>query len=130
MSLFLTHGRRYTLRLDGFASINAPLRGGTVITKPLVFTGAELEINYSTSAAGRIQVELQDTAGTPIDGFTLAACDPIYGDHIARTVRWQGSSDLTNLSGSPVKIRFVMEDADLYCVKFNPPQNGIKPTSK
>jgi hypothetical protein len=130
MSLFLTHGRRYTLRLDGFASINAPLRGGSVITKPLVFTGNELEINYSTSAAGRIRVELQDAEGTPIDGFALAACDPIYGDHIARTVTWQGSSDLTSLSAAPVKIRFVMEDADLYCLKFNPPRNGIKPTSK
>ncbi len=130
MSLFLTHGRRYTLRLDGFASINAPLRGGSVITKPLVFIGNKLEINYSTSAAGRIRVELQDAEGTPIDGFTLAACDPIYGDHIARTVSWQGSSDLTSLSDSPVKIRFVMEDADLYCLKFNPPRNGIKPTSK
>ena len=31
--------RRSTLRLDGFASLNASLKGGTAVTKPLVFEG-------------------------------------------------------------------------------------------
>jgi hypothetical protein len=33
LSMFLTGGRRYTLRLDGFVSVNAPLTGGDLITK-------------------------------------------------------------------------------------------------
>ena len=52
LSMFLTGGRRYKMRLDGFVSVNAPLSGGEFITKPLTFTGKELEINYATSAAG------------------------------------------------------------------------------
>jgi hypothetical protein len=48
MSLFLTEGRRYMLRLDGFASVNAPLSGGEMITNPFQFSGQQLEINYST----------------------------------------------------------------------------------
>ncbi len=120
ISLFLTGGRRYTLRLDGVASVNAPLEGGTLITKPLTFTGNELEINYSTSAAGQIQVEIQDAQGNPLPGFTLADCEPIYGDHIARTVRWKEGTDVSSLSGKPVRLRFVMHDADLYALKFNP----------
>ena len=120
MSLFLTGGRRYTLRLDGVASVNAPLEGGTLITKPLTFTGNELEINYSTSAAGQIQVEIQDAQGNPQPGLTLADCEPIYGDHIARTVRWKEGTDVSSPSGKPVRLRFVMHDADLYALKFNP----------
>ncbi|REJ94243.1 MAG: hypothetical protein DWQ34_09210 [Planctomycetota bacterium] len=118
LSLFLTGGRRYTLRIDGFVSVNAPLEGGELITKPLTFTGRELEINYSTSAAGQVLVELQDAAGNPIPGFTLEECDPIYGDHIARVVQWKEGADVSSLAERPVRIRFVMSDADLYSLRF------------
>ena len=47
-----TRLRRYTLRLDGFVSLAAPLKGGEVSTKPLIFTGSALTLNFATSAAG------------------------------------------------------------------------------
>ncbi|QGQ28114.1 hypothetical protein [Gimesia maris] len=119
MSFFLTGGRRYVTRLDGIASVNAPLNGGTLVTKPLQFAGDELEINYSTSAAGQILVELQDAAGIPIPGFSLDDCEPIYGDHIARIVKWKQGSNVSSISGKPVRLRFKMQDADLYALKFN-----------
>jgi hypothetical protein len=118
MSLFLTGGRRYTLRIDGFVSVNAPLAGGELITKLLKFTGRELEINYSTSAAGKVRVELQDAEGQAIPGFTLDDCEPIYGDHIARVVAWKGGSDVSSLAGRPIRLRFEMSDADLYSLRF------------
>lgn len=121
LSMFLTGGRRYTLRLDGFVSVNAPLAGGEFITKPITFTEAQLEINYATSAAGQIRVELQhaDTE-KPIPGFTLEDCEPIWGDHIARLVSWKGGT-LASLSGAPVRLRFEMSDADLYSIRFISP---------
>lgn len=118
MSLFLTGGRRYTLRLDGIASVNAPLEGGELVTKPLEFVGQELDINYATSAAGQILVELQDAAGKPLPGFTLDDCQPIYGDHITRAVTWKNGSNVGSLEGEPVKLRFVMRDADLFSLRF------------
>ena len=118
MSIFLTGGRRYTLRLDGFASVNAPLAGGEMITKPLTFAGRELEINFSTSAAGVVRVELQDSASQPIAGFTLDDCEPIYGDEIARVVKWKQGASVAKLAGKPVRLRFVMEDADLFSLRF------------
>ena len=48
------HLDRMTLRVDGFASMNARYTGGEMITKPFRFSGKELELNYSTSAAGSI----------------------------------------------------------------------------
>ncbi|MBC8351549.1 MAG: hypothetical protein H8E66_06150 [Planctomycetes bacterium] len=118
MSLFLTGGRRYALRIDGFVSVNAPLAGGELITKSLKFSGKQLEINYSTSAAGKVLVELQDNQGQPISGFTLDDCEPIYGDHIARVVKWKGGSDIGALAKTPIRIRFTMSDADLYSLRF------------
>ena len=47
--------RRYTLRIDGFASVGAPLGGGEFVTKPLTFQGQNLVMNFSTSAAGDIR---------------------------------------------------------------------------
>jgi hypothetical protein len=118
LSLFLTGGRRYPLRLDGFVSVNAPLAGGELITKPLRFTGRELELNYSTSAAGQLRVELQNGDGKPLPGFALEDCEPIYGDHIARVVKWKSGRDLTELAGQPLKLRFEMSDADLFSLRF------------
>ena len=119
LSLFLTHGRRYTLRIDGFVSVNAPLAGGELIKRPLTFSGSALEINYSTSAAGQVLVELQDADGHPIPGFTLEECEPIYGDHIDRAVNWTDDTDVSSISGDTIRIRFVMSDADLYSLRFH-----------
>lgn len=118
MSMFLTGGRRFTLRLDGFVSVNAPLVGGEFITKPFVFSGKELEINYSTSAAGQVRVELQNDEGQPLPGFTLDDSEPIYGDHIARIVKWKSAPDSSALAGKPVRLRVEMSDADLYSLRF------------
>jgi len=118
LSMFLTGGRRYTLRLDGFVSVNAPLAGGEFITKPFTFTGKQLEINYATSAAGQMRVELQDATGNPIPGLALDDCEPIYGDHIARIVKWKGGDDVSALPGKAVRLRFEMSDADLFAIRF------------
>ncbi|SIO39582.1 hypothetical protein SAMN05444166_4350 [Singulisphaera sp. GP187] len=119
MSLFVSGGRRYTLRLDGFASVNAPLSGGELITKPLTFAGKELELNVATSAAGMVRVEIRDAGGRPIPGFTLEDCAPIWGDAISRVVSWKpGGTDVSSLAGKVVRLRFVIEDADLFAIRF------------
>ena len=56
--------QRMTLRLDGFASVNAPYQGGEMITRPLKFFGEKLEINYSTSECGSIRIEIQNPDGS------------------------------------------------------------------
>ena len=110
--------RRYTLRLDGFASIHAPISCGELITTPLVFEGSSLSMNFATSASGSIRVELQDANGTPVPGFTLDDSIELYGDTVARNAMWQDDPDLGALAGKPVRLRFVMRDADLYSIKF------------
>ena len=127
LSLYATEGswldqgkslRRYTLRLDGFVSINVPMSGGELITKPIQFSGKALSLNFASSAAGDIRVEIQDAAGKPLPGYTLADCPPVFGDVIERSVAWKSGSDVGELAGKAVRLRFVLRDADLYSFRF------------
>ena len=95
--------QRLTLRTDGFASMNAGYDGGEFVTKPLKFDGSRLVINFSTSAAGSVWVELQNAEGKAIEGFKLDECDEIIGDEIARTVTWSGSENVARLAVSRSK---------------------------
>ncbi len=110
--------RRYALRQDGFVSIYAPYRGGEVLTKPLVFSGSTLVVNAETSAFGSFQVEIQDVEGRPIPGHTLAECAPIFCDSLQAPVRWNENADLSHFAGRPVRLRFLLQDADVYSFQF------------
>jgi hypothetical protein len=110
--------RRHTVRLDGFVSVHADAKGGEMVTKPLIFSGRELVINYSTSAAGSVKVEILDEQGKPIPGFSLEDATEIYGDDVEFVVPWKAGASLESLAGRPVRLRFVMKDADLYSVRF------------
>lgn len=127
--------RRATIRTDGFASLHAPWEGGEFVTKPIIFEGRELELNYSTSVAGFIRVEVIDADGKPMPGYRLEECHEIYGDEIARTVTWRKAhSDVLDenrreipykasdvglaVDGRPVRLRFVMKAAHLYSFRF------------
>ncbi len=108
--------RRATLRTDGFASVNAPYAGGEFVTRPLLFSGDTLYLNYATSAVGSLQVEIQDVCGNPLPGFSLT--EALYGDQIDAPVRFGPDADLGALSHTPVRLRFLLRDADLYALQF------------
>lgn len=127
LSLYATEGswhnkgnslRRYSLRLDGFVSINAPLSGGELVTKPLTFTGKTLSLNFATSAAGDLRIEIQDANGQPIPGYALDECAEVFGDSLNRRVTWKSGSDVSSLAGKPVRLRFVLRDVDLFSFRF------------
>jgi len=110
--------RRYTLRIDGFVSIQAPWSGGALVTRPLLFRGNKLLLNFSTSAAGGIRVEIQNPQGQPLPGFALEDCPEIFGDSLERPVVWKSGENVGKLAGQPVRLRFELRDADLYALRF------------
>ena len=110
--------RRFTIRIDGFVAAKAPLDGGEILTKPLIFSGSRLSVNFATSAAGNLHVELTDVDGKPLPGFSLADSDEHFGDSLDRTITWSERSDTSTLSGRPVRLRFRLKDAELYAFQF------------
>ncbi len=112
------HLARYSLRLDGFVSLHAPYAHGELVTKPFQFEGRELEINYESSAAGELRFELQNLDGSPISGYGLESCNSIFGNEIERIVSWENGSDVSKLSGKPIRMRVIMSDADFYSFRF------------
>ena len=123
--------RRHTYRMDGFVSMSAPPTGGEFTTRPFVFDGKHLVLNFSTSAPGHVRVEIQDASGKPIPGFTLKDSANVYGDSIEYAMRWKGqggyTTDVSRLSGKPVRLRVVMKEADLFSFQF---RDSDKPTWK
>ena len=122
--------RRMTIRLDGFVSVNASWRGGTVTTKPLTFSAAQggkvaLLMNASTSGAGSIRCEIRDTAGRPYPGFAMADAKEVYGDEIDLAMDWKSGSDVTALAGRPIVLHFEMKDADIYSYRFGEAAGGV-----
>lgn len=109
--------RRFIYRVDGFVSLRAKPEGGELITKPIIFAGDRLSLNFETRNKGQLQVELQDLDGQPIKSFTLADCQPLQGDEVDQTVTWK-NADLAPLAGRPVRLRFVLKDGDLYSYQF------------
>ena len=103
---------RYTLRLDGFVSLHAGAREKAVVTKPFVYDGKTLFINFSTSAWGGMHISLVAEDGTRFDG------PEIFGDCVDRRVHFDNEDAVAHLCGRPVTLEIRMRDADLYSVRF------------
>ena len=110
--------RRGVLREDGFVSLQGDYEGGSIVTKPLRFTGSHLVINYATSAAGSVRVEIESASGEPVAGYGLDECPEIFGDEINRRVMWNAGSALDKLAGQPMRLKFEVKDGDLFSFRF------------
>ncbi|MBP3592459.1 MAG: hypothetical protein J6K14_08260, partial [Clostridia bacterium] len=104
---------RYTLRLDGYFSWHGDFNGGTVTTKPVIFEGDSLEINFKTSALGGVRIEILDENGKPIEGYDSGR---IFGNSLSRPVDFD--APLSALAGKTVRLRITLMDADLYSFRF------------
>jgi hypothetical protein len=110
-------------RPNGTGSVNAGYTGGEMITKPITFTGRRLVLNYATSAAGSIRVEIQDSNGVPKTGYALANFPERYLDEVEGVMKWGSVVDVGSLAGTTIRLRFVLKDADLYAMRFANPDN-------
>jgi hypothetical protein len=109
--------RRITVRRHGFSSAHATAGGGEFTTRPLIFSGDKLVLNYATSAAGSIAVEVQDESGKPLPGYALVDTKPLYGDELDAAISWKSKQDVSGIAGKTVRLHFVMQDADIYSLR-------------
>lgn len=122
LSIYAPHGHmtgkpakleRFTIRIDGFVSRHATFKEQKVVTKDFVFSGDEMIMNFSTSARGRIAVYLYlEGAAKPSLSTTW-----MFGDRVDSPVTFP-KGKLSAFAGKPVRLEFVMSDADLYSFRF------------
>jgi hypothetical protein len=101
-----------TLRKDGFVSMDAGPSGGSVSTKSLVGASGPLHVNYKATA-GQLAVEVLDTNGAVIPGYSESECIPLQGDSIDEVVTWQTHTQVPEDLG-PIRLRFILQNASLY----------------
>ncbi|TWU27511.1 hypothetical protein Pla144_22850 [Bythopirellula polymerisocia] len=110
---------RVVQRFDGFVSADTPYTGGTMTTRPLVFSGNRLVINLDTDATGYAQVGLLDEHGAPIEGFELDECIYLNGDFIDTEVEWlKAGKDVSALAGRTIKVVVRSRGTKLYSMQF------------
>jgi len=111
------------LRRDGFVSMDADEKGGTLTTRPVRFKGKYLFVNVD-APRGELRVEVLDRDGRVIAPFTRAACTPIADDKTLCPVSWRGADDLSSLAGRDVRFRFHLRNGRLYAFWVSPDRSG------
>lgn len=104
---------RHTVRLDGFVSLYGPWYGTVIYTKPFIYDGDELYINFATSAYGYVNVQIK-----ALDTGESISTDEIFGDSTGRHVRFKGGKTPALLKGRPVIMKMDVKDAHVYSFKF------------
>jgi len=105
--------RLFIDRRDGFVALHGT---GEVLTKPLIFDGSVFNLNYRTQEDGHLKVQICDTDGQPIAGFTAAESQFLQGDAVNSKVQWKKS--VAELAGRPVRLHFQLQDADVFAFQF------------
>ena len=124
-----------TLRRDGFASMDHPASGrgverlkpgpapGTLITRPLRFSGRHLFVNLD-APDGELRVAVLDREGRVIAPFDERACVPVSGNSTRARVTWAAADDLQSLAGRDVRFRFHLTRGRLYAFWVSPTPEG------
>jgi hypothetical protein len=111
------------LRRDGFASMDADEHGGTLTTRPIIFSGRCLFVN-GCAPQGELRAEVLDERGNVIAPFTLENCQPFTGDSTRQRITWKGADDLSQLAGKKVRLRFSLRRGQLYAFWVTPDPAG------
>lgn len=105
-----------TLRRDGFVSMSGR---GELTTEVLAFTGKYFFVN--ADIRGSLKVELLDTQGNVIPGFSRDDCDTLTQGGTRQQITWRGNKEFP--TGS-IKVKFYVEDCDLYAFWISPNLTG------
>jgi hypothetical protein len=124
-----------TLRRDGFVSMTdgdeggrvsrtgAALPRGTLVTRPVTFSGRFLFVN--AHVRGDLRVEILDREGRVMAPYTAARCVPVLGDGTKMLVSWEGVPDVSAVAGRAVRFRFSLRQGDLYAFWVSPTASGV-----
>jgi hypothetical protein len=109
--------RRFVYRKDGYVAVEAA-GAGELLTKPIRFEGTSLSVNVLTKPGGSVHVAVLTADGEEISPFTLAASGSLSGDQLDGQAAWNGSGDVSRLAGQPIRLKFSLQDAQIFSFQF------------
>jgi hypothetical protein len=112
-----------SLRRDGFASMEAEAKPGTLTTRLLQFSGKHLFVNVD-NPSGELRVEVLDSNGQVVAGFGKEQSRPIRTDSTLHAGEWEGEKDLSSLAGKQVRFRFHLTQGALYAFWVSADESG------
>ena len=75
--------------------------------------------NDTQGPYGTLKVEILSGRGEVLDGYSAEECNTFSGDELRRPVTWNGTRDVSRLSGQPIRVRFHLEErTPLYSFHF------------
>ena len=94
------------LRLDGFVGLYTNPYPGRIVTAPIVVDGDRMLINSVPDLRndGWLRVEIQESSGSPIEGYSRDECRPITEDGPYNEVTWSSGKTIADLKGRAVRI--------------------------
>ena len=91
---------------------------GEFTTFAVMPPGRRLRINALTRRAGSVRVEVTGLDRKMLPGRSFDDCRPIIGDQYRTLVTWNGSDDIGVSAGTPICLRFRLDQAQLFFVDF------------
>lgn len=111
------------LRKDGFVSIDAGDRQGSLLTRPLRCPGGQLHINAHTKPNGSVRVAIRrgdgEHDGIWLQDFGFDQSQTFTGDSINHVVRWSSDANTARLENQSIRLHFQLENAELYSFWFS-----------
>ena len=99
-----------------FAGLSTTGRALGALTLKRFNLGAE-QITVDADVRGRLQAELRDPYGRPLEGFELNSCVPIASDSQSHVLTWAGGKTSAEYRYDVVSLRIEIEDGVVYSVE-------------
>lgn len=119
-----------TFKRDRYASLStSDLDPGPsrIITKPFVVHHPRLYLNAATWMRGSIHIEVLTPDWQPVEGFTQKEARGILGDALNHPVQWKKNTDLSQLLGKEIRLKFYMDRARVYTMTLSKNKRKLGP---
>ena len=107
------------LPLDRFVSLAAGDKAGEFTTKPFKLEEKGIELNIATEDDGWVNLEVLDENGQPLSEFSGDNAVKFKNvDELRAKPLWANRSDMEELVGKTVQLRFTLQDAEIYAFQI------------
>jgi hypothetical protein len=121
----------YRLRKDGFVYLESRSGPGYIRTKPMYWRGGELRLNVHGQGGRAVvlpdgaylvngaRVQITNSQGQPLKGYTFAECRPFAGDSLAWKPAWKSGCTMDRLKRKDIQVAIELYNARLYAIRGN-----------